>query len=85
MPKKNTQAPSFEELYTELETTIEKLEAGNLSLDEALALYESGMELSKQCSEMLDRAELRIQELAPSTNALDDETDLELLDVDEDV
>lgn len=76
--------PSFEDLYTELETTIEKLEGGNLTLDEALTLYERGMELAKQCGTMLDRAELRIQELAPATDELDADADMDLLDGDED-
>lgn len=84
MAKKN-QEPSFESLYTELETTIEQLEAGNLALDDALALYERGMELSRLCSAMLDRAELRIQELAPNAVLTDDEdSDVELPDDDED-
>jgi exodeoxyribonuclease VII small subunit len=84
MPKK-TAEPSFEQIYSELETTIEQLEAGNLSLDEALVLYERGMELAKQCGVMLDRAELKIQELGPSVTALDeDELDEELLDGDDD-
>jgi exodeoxyribonuclease VII small subunit len=83
MPKKS-QETSFEQLYTELEATIDKLEAGNLSLDEALALYERGIDLAKQCSAMLDRAELKIQELAPNSDDLEqDEVDLELPDLDE--
>lgn len=82
--KISPQTPSFEQLYTELETTIERLEAGNLTLDEALALYERGMELAKQCNAMLDSAELRIQELAPAPSANEDETDLELFDGDDD-
>ncbi|MBI4670848.1 MAG: exodeoxyribonuclease VII small subunit [Chloroflexi bacterium] len=84
MAKKNANlSPSFEQLYTELETTIETLEAGNLSLDEALALYARGIELAKQCNAMLDQAELRIQELAPTANTLEDDSDLELLDGDQ--
>jgi exodeoxyribonuclease VII small subunit len=72
MPKK---APSFEELFEELELTVQKLEAGNLTLDESLALYERGMELAKQCGAQLDRAELRLKELAPALSALaEDET-----------
>jgi len=63
------QEPTFEELFQELEATVEKLEAGNLPLDEALALYERGMELAKKCSAQLDRAELRLKELTPSFNA----------------
>jgi exodeoxyribonuclease VII small subunit len=85
MPKKNsTQAPSFEQLYTELEATIESLEAGNLSLDQALSLYERGMDLAKQCAAMLDRAELRIQELAPTMDEMSADEDFELLGGDED-
>jgi exodeoxyribonuclease VII small subunit len=83
MPKKS-QDVSFEQLYGELEATIEKLEAGNLSLDESLALYERGMELAKQCSALLDRAELKIQELAPNALAREEEADIELLDGGED-
>lgn len=63
MPKKE---PSFEELFQELEAAVDRLEAGNLPLDQALALYERGMELAKKCSAQLDRAELRIKELAPT-------------------
>lgn len=81
---KKTQNTSFEELYTELEATIERLEAGNLKLDDSLALYERGMELAKQCSALLDRAELRIQELGPTAPIPDQDEDLELLDGDED-
>lgn len=66
MPKKNSDSLlSFEELYSKLEATVNTLEGGNLTLDQALALYEQGIALAKQCSAMLDGAELRIQELGP--------------------
>lgn len=84
MPKKKDET-SFEQLYTELESTIEKLEEGNLSLDASLALYERGMELAKLCNTLLDRAEVRIQELAPDgADTAFDEPDLDLLDEEED-
>lgn len=84
MPKKSKE-PSFEELYTELEAAVEKLEQGNLTLDESLTLYERGMLLAKQCGELLDRAQVRIQELAPGNDGVGaDKPDLELLDGDED-
>lgn len=85
MPKKSqAQDPTFEQLYTELETTIEKLEQGNLDLDAALALYERGIELAKQSGALLDNAELRIQELSPASNLLtDDDPDLDLDDDDD--
>lgn len=76
MPKSKNKPESFEKLFAELEETIAKLEAGDLSLDESLALYQRGMELAKQCGELLDQAELRIQVLAPQGNELI-ETDLE--------
>ncbi|MCC7164556.1 MAG: exodeoxyribonuclease VII small subunit [Anaerolineae bacterium] len=83
MPKKS-QDPSFEDLYNELEATIEKLEAGNLALDDALALYQRGMELAGQCGTLLDRAELKIQELAPNARDLEqDEPDLDFDDDDD--
>ncbi len=71
MPKskeKDQASPSFEELFGELEALVAKLEAGDLSLDESLALFQRGMELSKKCTEMLDKAELRIKELVPQAS-----------------
>lgn len=59
---------SFEQLFSELETTVAKLEAGDLSLDESLALFQRGMELAKKCTELLDQAELRVKELVPQAN-----------------
>lgn len=76
MPKSKDKPESFEKLFAELEATIAKLEAGDLSLDESLVLYQRGMELAKQCGDLLDQAELRIRVLAPQGNELI-ETDLE--------
>ena len=59
---------SFEQLYAELEATVQKLEAGNLTLDESLTLYEQGLQLARQCNTQLDEAELRITELAPAAD-----------------
>ncbi len=66
--KSKDKEQSFEALYSELEATVAKLEAGDLSLDESLALFRRGMELAGKCSEMLDKAELRIKELVPQAN-----------------
>ena len=65
MPKSKDKDQSFESLFSELEATVAKLEAGDLSLDESLALFQRGMELAKKCGAMLDTAELRIKELVP--------------------
>ncbi len=74
--QKKDSGESFEQLFRELEETVAKLEAGDLALDESLALFERGMELSKKCGELLDQAELRIKQLAPR----DGEIEIEDLD-----
>jgi exodeoxyribonuclease VII small subunit len=59
----NKDQETFEELYRRLEETVAKLEAGGLSLDDALALYEEGMNVAKRCQEILDGAELKVTRL----------------------
>lgn len=70
-PKNKSQADSFEKLFSELEEIVAKLEAGDLTLDESLALFQRGTELAKKCAEMLDQAELRVKELTPRGEQLD--------------
>ena len=55
---------SFEEAFNELEETVQRLEEGDLTLEEAIALYEWGMALARRCSDTLDTAELQVQQLA---------------------
>ncbi len=57
---------SFEQTYSQLEETVQKLESGNLPLAEAITLYEQGMVLAQQCGIRLDEAELTIKKLTPS-------------------
>lgn len=56
----------FEESFEELEEAVRRLEAGNLPLEEAIALYERGMQLAQECNDLLDKAELRVRQLSPS-------------------
>lgn len=65
MAKKQSGDLSFEEAFQELEETVRRLEAGGLSLDEAIALYERGQELAELCGARLQEAELRIDRLRP--------------------
>ncbi len=58
----------FEALYKQLEEHVGKLEQGNLSLEESLALYEEGMTLARRCQELLQNAELRITRLQSEFN-----------------
>lgn len=51
---------SFEEMMQDLEQIAKELESGNLSLDESVKKFEEGMELSKECSKILESAEKKI-------------------------
>jgi len=57
---------AFETLYRQLETTVAKLEEGNLTLEQSIGLYEEGMKLARRCQELLEQAELRITRLQES-------------------
>ncbi|HLS05856.1 MAG TPA: exodeoxyribonuclease VII small subunit [Wenzhouxiangella sp.] len=50
------EAPDFERSLEELEKLVEALESGELSLNESLERFKRGIELSKHCHRMLDRA-----------------------------
>jgi exodeoxyribonuclease VII small subunit len=67
---------TFEERLAALETVVEKLERGELSLDESVRLFEEGAMLSNSCKAELDAAEGRIQALVE--NGDDEVRDLEL-------
>jgi len=54
---------SFESMMGRLETLVEKLEGGNLSLEDSIKSFEEGMALVKTCSTVLQEAEQRIQKL----------------------
>jgi exodeoxyribonuclease VII small subunit len=51
---------SFEEAISELEDIVEKLEKGELMLEESLECFQRGIELSKYCSKKLDEVEKKI-------------------------
>ena len=54
---------SFEKAYEELETIADKLNSGDVSLEEALKLYEEGIKLSTLCSKALENAKQKIETL----------------------
>lgn len=56
--------PGFEDAQRELEEIVHRLESGQASLDEAIALWERGEELYRLCAAKLDSAQGRIDELA---------------------
>jgi|FaiFalFF_MnMetaG_3_1042247.scaffolds.fasta_scaffold00151_20 exodeoxyribonuclease VII small subunit len=57
---------SFEEAFAQLERIVQRLEQGNLSLEESTRLYEEGIALARLCNELLTRAEARITHLQTS-------------------
>ena len=51
---------SFEEMMQNLEAIAKDLESGDLSLDDSVKKFEEGMEISKECSKILEDAEKKI-------------------------
>ncbi|VVB87929.1 Exodeoxyribonuclease 7 small subunit [uncultured archaeon] len=70
---------SFEESLAELENIVEKLENGQLSLDESLLLFDTGIKLVKECDTKLRNAQQQVEKLIEENNCLKSEP-LELLD-----
>ena len=71
---------TFEQALAELQSVVERLEAGSVALEDSLALYERGMELVVLCNTKLDGAEQRVSavkfgangaELTPFAQGLD--------------
>ena len=68
---------NYEQAFKELETTVKDLESGDLSLEDALALFERGQALSSHCANLLDNADLKIKQLFGEieTNFITSESD----------
>jgi exodeoxyribonuclease VII small subunit len=65
---KPTDTQTYESLYARMQAIVARLEAGELPLEEALALYEEGVAVAAACQRLLDQAELRIQEIQPKAD-----------------
>ena len=57
----DTSIKDFEAAIAELEAVVKKLEDGDLPLEQSLALYERGVQLSRFCHAQLEEAERRIE------------------------
>lgn len=53
----------FEKALSELEQIVQKLERGEVALEESIALYERGEKLKKRCEALLGEAEARIEKI----------------------
>ncbi len=77
MSARKTTKGSFEDSLNRLEKIVESLEQGQVPLDDALKLYEEGIQLSKACAEKLKAAEMRIKKLAKNADGQFELQDLE--------
>ena len=68
----------FEDRLTALEAVVERLERGELSLDDSVRLFEEGVKLSNACKAELEKAEGRVQVLVESSNGQMKTADLDL-------
>lgn len=64
-----SEQPTFEQARDELAAVVAQLEAGGLTLEESLALWERGEELAAVCQAWLDGARARIETVSPSGSA----------------
>jgi exodeoxyribonuclease VII small subunit len=63
MNKKTEKLPDFEKSLEELESLVEQLESGDLSLDQSLKQFKRGVELTRHCQGVLDQAQQTVQTL----------------------
>ncbi|WP_242112229.1 exodeoxyribonuclease VII small subunit [Luteimonas aquatica] len=72
MPRKPSADPSpvadFETSLEALEQLVEKMEHGEMSLEQSLAAYERGVGLYRRCQQALEQAELRVRLLSDPEN-----------------
>ena len=60
-PASDSENLPFEASLEKLEKIVDRLEAGEVELEEALAAFEEGVRLARRCSEQLERAERRVE------------------------
>lgn len=61
MAENNSKNDNLEQSLEKLETLVNKLEKGDLSLEDSLSTYEQGVKLSKRCQDMLTNIEKSIE------------------------
>jgi exodeoxyribonuclease VII small subunit len=66
--KSEPSADNFEAALAELETLVSQMEDGDLSLEESLNAFETGIKLTRQCQQALQQAELKVQKLSEADN-----------------
>jgi len=67
MAKRKSETLSFEDALSELESLVETMEKGDLSLEESLKSFERGVELTRTCQKALKEAEQKVEILTANT------------------
>ncbi len=62
------EALSYEEAFTQLEVAVAALQDGKLPLERAMHYYQEGMQLAKHCDDLLQKAELSVQQLGVTSD-----------------
>jgi len=67
MSQKKNEPASFEESLSELEALVERMESGDLTLEESLGAFEQGIALTRSCQKALQAAEQKVEILTAKT------------------
>ncbi len=68
----STNEPSLDETLGELETLVEAMESGELTLDQAMAEFERGIKLTQHCQKALAEAEQKVEVLMKKSDGSDE-------------
>jgi exodeoxyribonuclease VII small subunit len=72
MAKEKVEEKTFEESLVELESIVKELESGNVDLDLAINKYSDAMKLAKTCSDKLNNATLKVNQILKENGVLED-------------
>ncbi|MDE5412242.1 exodeoxyribonuclease VII small subunit [Alkalihalobacterium chitinilyticum] len=72
MSEQNREELSFEDAITELESVVEKLEQGDVPLEEAISMFQQGMNLSKLCHDKLTVVEKQLEQILTEDGQLEE-------------
>jgi exodeoxyribonuclease VII small subunit len=63
-------AESYEESLKKIEDIVDKLESGDLSIEDSITCYENGLKLLQKCYDKLNKAEKKLEELTKGVDSL---------------
>jgi exodeoxyribonuclease VII small subunit len=72
MSRAEAEGLGFEEALAALEDRVRRIEAGEVPLEEALALYEQGVALAERCHDQLDAADERVAKLRHGARGIEE-------------